>query len=385
VVLALVGGMVGTTVGLVQAERGRRAAEIAERREREQRRAAEERRQIAETNFQQAYGLLNDLPIRHQLDWATRQNVGKRQEALAKALAYYQGLLREPGPDAGARMLTARLSQQVADLQLWLGRKADALQSYRQTAALLEPLVEEFPREGGFRNLLAECYGNLGWLTQEAGHPAEAEQAFRRAVALYDGLRREFPDVPWYRRQTGTFWRAVGERLRRNGRFREGVEALRRALALQERLWHEVPGDPESKEWLANTQSLLAWVLAIRPDPEPGDAAEAVLHGRKAVELEPESHDRWHTLGVAYCRAGKWREALAALEKSRQLQPKEEESGSFQLFFEAMARAKLGDRKRARRCYDQAVQWMDKHRPDSADLRRFRAEAAEILGIAKGK
>jgi serine/threonine-protein kinase len=361
-------------------------AEAALREAGRQRQAAEERRQIAETNFQLACGPLNDEAIGHQLEWADKYGAGKgRQETLAKTLAWYQGFLREPGSDPGARMLMARLSMQVGDIQIRLDRRADALRSYRRAAALLGLLVEEFPREAGFRNLLAACYGSLGYLTNASAHPEEAEQAYRRAIALYDGLRREFPYLPWHRQQLGSFWHALGEHLRQHGRFREGAEALRRAVAIRQRLSNEVPGDQESKHWLADTHKQLAWVLAIRPDRQPGDAAEAVVHARKAVELEPDSHDPWHTLGVAYCRTGNWREALAALEKSRQLQPKEQEGSSFQWFFEAMARAKLGDQKRARRCYDQAVQWMQQHAPGHADLRRFRAEAAETLGIGKGK
>ena len=46
-----------------------------------------------------------------------------------------------------------------------------------------------------------------------------------------------------------------------------------------------------------------------------------------------------------------------------------------------MAHAGLGDRANARRCYDEAVQWMEAHLPNHPDLRRFRAEAAQILGI----
>src|SRR5439155_26686119 len=92
------------------------------------------------------------------------------------------------------------------------------------------------------------------------------------------------------------------------------------------------------------------------------------------------SHDSWHTLGVAHCRAGNWQEALAALEKSKKLQPDGDEMSSFQSFFEAMAHAKLGDRNEARRYYDQGVRWMTKHSPNHADLRRFRAEAAVLVG-----
>jgi hypothetical protein len=87
---------------------------------------------------------------------------------------------------------------------------------------------------------------------------------------------------------------------------------------------------------------------------------------------------------VAHCRLGHWKEALACIEKSRQLEKHQGPVGSFDRFFEAMAYSGLGDRANARRCYDEGVQWMQKHHPDHPDLRRFRAEAAQMLGIAGG-
>jgi Flp pilus assembly protein TadD len=117
------------------------------------------------------------------------------------------------------------------------------------------------------------------------------------------------------------------------------------------------------------------------------------MHAQEAVALAPQADDYWHTLGVAHCRMGHWKEALAAIDKSRQLTPRGAPDGpgphpgppdSFDRFFEAMAYSGLGDRQNARRCYDEAVQWMEQHAPDHPDLRRFRAEAAHMLGIDTG-
>ena len=58
---------------------------------------------------------------------------------------------------------------------------------------------------------------------------------------------------------------------------------------------------------------------------------------------------------------------------------------SIQWFLLAMAHSQLGHKEEARKWYDQAVQWMDKNQPKNEDLRRFRAEAAELLGIEKKK
>ena len=48
-----------------------------------------------------------------------------------------------------------------------------------------------------------------------------------------------------------------------------------------------------------------------------------------------------------------------------------------------MAHWQLGEKDEARQWYDQAVEWMEQKQPDNDELRRFRAEAAELLGISE--
>ena len=101
----------------------------------------------------------------------------------------------------------------------------------------------------------------------------------------------------------------------------------------------------------------------------------------KAVELAPEGGNSWNTLGVANSRAGDWNAAVGALKKSNELL--RSNGLSFNAFFLSMAEWQLGNKDEARKWYDQAVQWMEKNQPQNEELRRFRAEAAEILKIEK--
>jgi uncharacterized protein HemY len=94
----------------------------------------------------------------------------------------------------------------------------------------------------------------------------------------------------------------------------------------------------------------------------------------------------WNTLGVAHYRAGHWNEAIKALTKSMQLSGGKLES--FDTFFLAMAHWRLDETEKAREWYDRAVQWMEKNKDQLEgnkqwleELRRFRAEAEELLGI----
>jgi hypothetical protein len=80
---------------------------------------------------------------------------------------------------------------------------------------------------------------------------------------------------------------------------------------------------------------------------------------------------------VARYRVGDWRGAIEALEKSIAFQGR----NSYDEFFLAMCRWRLGARQDSIRLYEQAVRWMQEKRPLDEELRRFRAEAAELLEI----
>src|SRR5262249_37319774 len=122
----------------------------------------------------------------------------------------------------------------------------------------------------------------------------------------------------------------------------------------------------------------VAWFLATCSDPKYRDPPRAVELAMKAVQLAPQNGGRWNTLGVAHYRAGDWKTAITTLQKAIPLRLG---GDSFDFFFLAMADWQLGEKKEALAWYDKAVQWMDKHKPKDEELRRFRAEATDLLGI----
>ncbi len=50
-----------------------------------------------------------------------------------------------------------------------------------------------------------------------------------------------------------------------------------------------------------------------------------------------------------------------------------------------MAHWRLGEKDESRRWYARAVAWMEKNRPGDEELKRFRAEATELLGAGEAK
>jgi hypothetical protein len=53
---------------------------------------------------------------------------------------------------------------------------------------------------------------------------------------------------------------------------------------------------------------------------------------------------------------------------------------AYDWFFVAMAKHKL-EQDDAREWHDKAVAWMEEHKPDDEELKRFRAETERLLGI----
>src|SRR5262249_7621835 len=109
----------------------------------------------------------------------------------------------------------------------------------------------------------------------------------------------------------------------------------------------------------------------------------AVELARRAIELAPlGSFHRYHaTLGVAYYRAGDPKAAIAALSQS---------PDAVNWLFLALSHAKLGAPEEARKRDDEAGRWLGRNgraleqEPRRVEeLRRFRSEAEEVLGLKK--
>jgi serine/threonine protein kinase/tetratricopeptide (TPR) repeat protein len=117
-----------------------------------------------------------------------------------------------------------------------------------------------------------------------------------------------------------------------------------------------------------------AWRLATAADPAERDAALAVRLAEDAVARAPDNALFLNTLGVAQYRAGNLHAAIETLERSLQRRGDNAED----LFFLAMARARLGESILANDLYRRADQVTRAERP-SAEVIRFREEAAAIL------
>jgi formylglycine-generating enzyme required for sulfatase activity/S1-C subfamily serine protease len=171
------------------------------------------------------------------------------------------------------------------------------------------------------------------------------------------------------------------------------AEALSKVLAEKARLGQHAKAIADFARAIelapknAGAHNTLAWLLATCPDVKLRDPQQAVKLAKKAVQLAPKEGIYWNTLGVAHYRAGDWKAAVAALDKSRDLN----KGGDADTWlFLAMAHHELGNHDEARKRYDQALAWMNKNkaalekdRTKAEELRCFHREAEEVLREVK--
>ncbi|MFL5240711.1 MAG: tetratricopeptide repeat protein [Gemmataceae bacterium] len=245
--------------------------------------------------------------------------------------------------------------------RLWQSDRIDgAEKAYREALARLEKLSTALPEDPGYSQEMIRSLLSLGLLLAGPETSQEAKRVRQRARKLYLKLSPEQQETLVFRYQERA------RKLSSSG----NIQAIR-TLAQAAEILNDAPKN-------ALFPNNLAWLLATCPELKARNPKRAVEFAKKATELASQEGNYWNTLGVAHYRVGDYKAAIAALEKSIELR---KGGDSFDSFFLGMARWQLGEKDQARKCYEQAVQWMDKNQPKNEELIRFRAEAEMLIGI----
>jgi serine/threonine protein kinase/tetratricopeptide (TPR) repeat protein len=311
----------------------------------------ERRPAAAEAAFQSAVEVYRDLRAKYS-------DVPEFQESLAAVL--------------GRGALTTKQA----------GRNEDAAKICRWAVDAYAGLVAKNGDDRLYLERLAGEHFRLGEITSNLDRPADAEESYRQAAGVYERLARDGPRKDNFQFAWASTQNNIGRELAHMSRPGDAVRELRRSLELYSQLPAEFRERAGYRRNVGRTRNNLAWILATAADVKVRDPATAVALAKEAVELASDAGEVWNTLGVAHYRAGDWKAATAALEKSMALR---QGGDSFDWFFLAMARWRSDDRAGARSWFDKAVAWMDKHQPKNDELRRFHSEAAQVLGIEPAK
>jgi tetratricopeptide (TPR) repeat protein len=338
-----------------------------------------------------------------------RTGAHEEAEKLARAgIAVLERLIDEHPDVPDYRAQLAWALHDIAAVFEKTGRRHDVLATRLRAIEVYEKIHLEDPQVPQYPRELTIFYQQLGEQLLKEQRPDDAEKALLRAIAMYEKLASE-PTQPNPPRAYVAAHRLLARVAEQRGEWPRGERLRRRAMEVarvaadkhptelfreQEALsavglvWNLLAQNnrggardvwcycaglcPDS----AKIQNDLAWLLVVEPDLLPGQPAAAVSLAARAVELAPDRHHIWNTLGAAQYRAGNWRESIRALEKSMQLNKGGEITD---WLFLAMAHWRLGEEDQARKWLKQAVEWMDKEGPQGPALSGFRAEAEKLI------
>jgi tetratricopeptide (TPR) repeat protein len=368
ILVLLVGGIVGTTLGLARAVLAEREANaqrvlaVQERDDKDQaRKEAVANAERAEVNFKQARAAVDDMYTQIAEKWLAHQPRLEplQREFLQKALRFYEQFAYQTSSKPVMRFESARAYRRAADIQYKLGDTASAEKAYHQAIQLLQALVDSFPNRPEYQKELADALLKLGTLLGDTGRQPEMEEVYRRSLVLQRKLVADFAAEPDYRRdlarglhtfvfdvQSSERWQfnsqaiALQQKLAvelasvpevraelaaslrwRGNHSTEGRGLLRQAVDLLEKLVAQFPGDPAYREGLAASHFSLAMAL-----PSPGaekaldnaiDLLEKLIADFPAVnDYRSDLSRNYGLLGLRLTSAGKVEEAEKAYRRA---------------------------------------------------------------------
>jgi len=284
----LAAGIVGTSIGLVQARRAQRSAS-----------ASASAAEAAQQQAMEALRVTTDEVVEKLL--SAKPELGPdEKEFLESTLKRWQSFAAQQGESVLARRVRAEGLRRVAYLRQKLGQNEEARAGYQQAIAGYAQLAADFPAVPHYSWELAGSQHNLGILLADLGQRAEAEAAYRQALAIYEKLAADYPAGPLYRQYLADNHNSLGALLRDLGRRAEAEAAFRQALAIHEKLVADFPAVPQYRMELATSHLNLGVLLK-----DLGQRADAEAAYRQALAI-------YEKLTTDYPTVPQYRLALAS-------------------------------------------------------------------------
>jgi serine/threonine protein kinase len=270
VVVALVGGMVGTTLGLVRAEQAlaaeakqRGIAEASELEAQAQKTEAQAQKQRAVEFRDKALGALRAATGEDvEKLIGSKKQLGPPERAYLEAIAgRWQAFAAQEGDDEQAQRLRGEGHFQVARLWDKLGRPQEALAEYEKAEEVMTKLADRFPDSVDYqRNLAATLVDFANELTGFGGLESAAAK-YRAARDIHEALAGRYPAVTRYQQELAGTYDNLGSLYTRWHNYREARTAYEHALTVRTSLADRFPADPVAQRDLADSHCHLAFLL----------------------------------------------------------------------------------------------------------------------------
>jgi eukaryotic-like serine/threonine-protein kinase len=298
-IIALAGGSVGTTVGMLRA-----------RRESSEKAAALE--QVKTENEKKTRALISEQKARAEADEATDRAVlalqtltdeaidrlmsaepdlsADNREFLNQIIGQLEQFTAATDNSVKARVTQADGLNQIGNLKGRLGDLAGAIAAFRKAVSIWEPLCEERTDKPEYRRGMGDAWSNLGIYLAYNKQFEESEQAHRQAIAIHDLLAAEFPDNLAYQSNCANVRNSFGVMLKDVQRNAETVEQYKQAIEIYKRVLEKAPEDAETISSLTNVQNNMGLELFIAGKADQGIAAtREVIEIRKRIASRPDA------------------------------------------------------------------------------------------------
>jgi serine/threonine protein kinase len=272
VLLSLVGGTVGTTVGFIRAE----SAYASEARERAN---AEAARDYAWDALDAMTSALTGESLTAQKEVTPEQ-----KNFLQNSLESFRRLADGRANDEKSHKRIADAARRVGTIENLLGDYQRSVGSYRTAVDGFTALAADFPDNQDYRRYLGVSLGEAGLASNRIGLTNDAEDLLSRAVAESSGLLREDPKEPKYRSDSAIHLRNLGSHYLQVGRWNDSMERLSAARELVEGLAKEFPDVDHHRTTLAACHHAMGLVEKNRKN-----LSEAELHFRRAIQIKGSS------------------------------------------------------------------------------------------------
>jgi serine/threonine protein kinase len=308
VLLTLIGGITGTTLGFLQAERNaKQAREESDAKDV----ALKAEQQAREDEFkarQQAFAALRSMTtnlVERKLAQGTVLTEDDRA-FLRSVIAQYDAFAAIQGDEVDTRAVRAEGRWHVGLMRYRLGEQKEAALDYDQAVSLYKQLVADFPSRPEFRYGLARGHRSRGVLRRYTGRIPEAEQDYGQAVSLCEQLTADFPADPKFRDELASGHTNRGLLLSTTGRPKEAERDYDQAVNLFKQLAADFPSRPAFRQELANSHNSRALLLyeAGRPQEAEKDFSLALTIRKQLAADFPSGPDFRQDLGMSYNNQG---------------------------------------------------------------------------------
>jgi serine/threonine protein kinase/tetratricopeptide (TPR) repeat protein len=237
VLLALVVGIIGTTLGLVQALANAEKARAAALAEEKAKQAEADQRLRAEANLRKARQAVDDYFTLVSESALLNQPALEplRKQLLQAARRYYEDFVREHGddPEVQAELVAACL--RISNLIYVLGLEEDWLTPLQNGVAAMEDLMRKKPDVSALHGLQAGILRPLA-VNPPMPRPDEARRTAERACVLWQELVRAHPRIPGFQNDLAVFHIVIGIAHLHSHRHAEAVISYRKAYDLVRQL-----------------------------------------------------------------------------------------------------------------------------------------------------